>query len=528
MTRAFGGFRSRQLQAGVPITKLATKWTITRAILGLAASAAVASFADSLFRALRLYQPADLYFFDGLPSWAFLGSVLLSLTAAFALVLVFCFAASRAGVPVRTIERVLGVVVIIAAAITLSSRVPPVILYPGMIAGAFACASATRVGGAVRAVLWRACLIIAGALAAVLIYEIAGATFSLRPARARGFIGGAESARITIVLLFDELDQELAFDLRPNRIAIPNLTEFDRSALHATHVSPVAESTIQAIPSLLTGRTFAYAEQVSPARLELHTSRGTKNTLDARDTIFAKIRAMRTNIAVLGWYHPYCRLFATDLAACESFRTLDATSSARVEVYSRQNGATILTPFANPAQYIREQYDVVAKEQYRQIQQGVHTLAGWIADRRLGFIWAHFGCPHPPGMAASRGGHRRPNYFDNLVLVDDIVGRVRSELKRNGRWNDSIVVITGDHGLRRNVWEDRPFWTSEEDYLLRSRRREQVPLIIHLPGQTEHISVSEEMSGLVLHDLILEWTQNRLTQPGALLSWFAGRQLSQR
>jgi hypothetical protein len=507
----------------------ATKWTITAATLGLAAAAAVGSFAHPLVRALRLYQPANLYFYNGFPSWAFLASLVLSVAAAFALVLALCFAASRAGASVQTTEKVLGAVVITVAGITLSSRVPPVILCPAMIASAFVCASAVRLGRAVRAMLWRACLIIAGALAAVLIYEIAGAAFSLGEPQARGFTGSARSGRITIVLLFDELDQELAFDLRPGRIAIPNLADFDQSALHATHVSPVASWTIQAIPSLLTGRTFAYAEQVSPTRLELHAAKGAKTALNARDTIFANIRATGINIAALGWHHPYCRLFATELAACESFRNLDATPSTRVALYFRKNGATILTPFANPAtQHIREQYDVVAEEQYHQVQRGLRTLAGWIADRRLGFIWAHFPCPHPPGMAASSGGHRRLNYFDNLALVDDIVGQVTSELKRNGRWNDSIIAITGDHGLRRSVWEDRPTWTSEEDRLVRLRHRESVPLMIHLPGQTEHISVSEEMSGIVLHDLVLGWTQDRLTQPGALASWFAGQHLSQR
>ena len=510
------------------IENIAAKRTITPAILGLAASVAVASFAHPLIRALRLYQPANLYFYNGLPGWAFLGSLVASVAAAFALVLAVCYAASRVGVSVQRIERVLIVALVAVAAITLRTRVPAVILWPAAIVGAFVCASGIRIGRAVRAVVWRACLIVAGALGAVLIYEIAGAAFSLHEARAAGFIGQTQSARMTIVLLFDELDQELAFDLRPSRIAMPNLAEFDRSALHATHVSPVGEWTIQAIPSLLTGRRFAYAQQVSPARLELHALNGAKTTLDVRDTIFAKIRPMGINAAALGWHHPYCRLFARDLAACESFRNLDATPSTRVAMYFRQNGVTILTPFANPAtQDIQKQYDVVAKEQYGQIQQGLHTLSGWIADRRVRFIWAHFPCPHPPGMAASSDGRRRLNYFDNLAIVDDIVGQVASELKRNGRWNDSIVAITGDHGLRRAVWEDRPTWTPEEDRLVRLRRREQVPLIVHLPGQTEHISVSEDMSGLVLHDLILEWTQDRLTQPDALASWFANRQRSQ-
>ena len=151
-------------------------------------------------------------------------------------------------------------------------------------------------------------------------------------------------------------------------------------------------------------------------------------------------------------------------------------------------------------------------------------LTSWVSDRRLGFFWAHFPLPHPPGMLPSPSRSLQPNYFDNLALVDDAVGMAVAELKRNGRWDDSIVVITSDHGLRREIWQDRPGWTKEEDHLIGIRgKRDYVPVIVHLPRQRQNIVFDQALSAMVLHELILEWSQGRLIQPEALSSWLAAR-----
>jgi hypothetical protein len=514
----------------VPLQKenSVAQWAVTSTTLDAAAAIVVVFFASPISQATKLYRPASLYFQDGLPHWGFLASLTLSLTLAFGVVLVLCSAAARAGVRPRIIERVLAVAVIFGAAFQLASRSTIALMAgaPLALVAAAICVYGARLGEISRAIVWRLGRLIGLGCLALLCYEVADAVFSHpEPGRPR-FITPAQKSHTIMVLLFDELDEELAFRLRPQRITIPNLTEFDRQALHATRVSPIASMTTTAIPSLLTGRQLRRAEPESAQVLELYTGdKTTRRAWDARNTLFAELKASGINSAVLGWHHPYCRVLASEIAACVAYPNVDATDPSRLAFYYGRRGPMLMPPLASlPWVGIAAQLRAVAEEQYSQVRRGLETLVSWISDRRLGFIWAHFPLPHPPGMLAGQARSLQPNYFDNLALVDDTVGIALAELKRNGRWDDSIVVITSDHGLRRDIWQPRPGWTKEEDRQLAIRgKREFVPLIVHLPQQDKHVSFAQPLSAMVLHDLILEWSQGRLIQPDVLISWVATR-----
>jgi hypothetical protein len=504
----------------------AAKWAITPAMLGFAVGIAAVSFAFPIYRVTKMYLPASLYFLAGWPQWEFLGSLVLSLMAALAVVIGLCLAAGFVGGRAETTERALAAALVLETVLVVTTRYAPgpIAGVPLALAGAGVFASGTRLLKIARAVLWRFCLILALGWFGALGYNVAATALSSRAAAAPRFIETPPSDRIIIVLLFDELDEELLFRLRPERVAIPNPEKFDSEALHATRVSSVARMTTVVIPELLTGRVLDRAEPRSPQLLELYGLGGTRTAWDARDTIFAKVRTGGLNSAVLGWHHPYCRVLASVVAACETYPNVDATISSRIAFYYGQKGVTVFPPFVNPVRIgIGRQYEAVAREQYSQFLSGRRRLASWIADRRIGLIWAHLPVPHPPGMVPINAGRGPANYFDNLALVDDTVGAVTKELKRTGRWDHSVVVITGDHGLRPDIWRERPGWTGEEDRLIGLRARESVPLMVHLPGQTEHVSFDEPVSALVLYDLVLEWSQGRLLEPGTLVSELAGR-----
>lgn len=507
--------------------KPVTKGVITQTMFGLMAGLVVVSFVFPIRRVTKLYEPAGLYFIEGMPRWEFLGSVILSLIAALAVVLAVCLAAARAGISKRTIERALAAALIFCTAVIATPYLggSPIAGWGAGIIAAAIVVSGTRLGEVIRTVLSRLSLIGALACMSVLGYEVATAAFSSPQPIASQFLKTEADARAIVVLLFDELDEELAFRLRPEGIALPNIAKFDSEALHATHVSPIADMTTKAIPSILTGRVVERAEPRSRERLDVYGAGETNATaLDAGDTIFAKLKGWGLNSAVLGWHHPYCSLFASEISACETHPNLDATDSSRLAFYYGQKGLTLFAPFTIPANRgIREQYHAVAQEQNRQRKEGLRTLTSWIADRRLDFIWAHVPYPHPPGMVSVSGRAGEANYFDNLALVDETVGTVVAELKRNGRWADSIVVVTSDHGLRRGIWQDRPVWTGEEDRLVKKREHQSVPLIVHLPRQSEHVPFAKPINALLLHDAILEWSQGRLTEPEALTAWLTSR-----
>jgi hypothetical protein len=41
-------------------------------------------------------------------------------------------------------------------------------------------------------------------------------------------------------------------------------------------------------------------------------------------------------------------------------------------------------------------------------------------------------------------------YKNSAYYVDSLVGRIIDDLKRNGRLNNTMVIITGDHGQEFN------------------------------------------------------------------------------
>jgi arylsulfatase A-like enzyme len=50
---------------------------------------------------------------------------------------------------------------------------------------------------------------------------------------------------------------------------------------------------------------------------------------------------------------------------------------------------------------------------------------------------------HQDTLAVRQGS----NYFDNLELVDITLGRIRRALEAGGLWDDTTLIVTGDHPL---------------------------------------------------------------------------------
>jgi len=84
------------------------------------------------------------------------------------------------------------------------------------------------------------------------------------------------------------------------------------------------------------------------------------------------------------------------------------------------------------------------------------------------------------------------NYLTEMHYADEQIGTFISQLKKTGLWDDSIVVVYGDHfGLPepRNGAESDAFRAlTGHDY--NDSDRATVPLIVHLPGQTKGTRVT--------------------------------------
>jgi len=82
-----------------------------------------------------------------------------------------------------------------------------------------------------------------------------------------------------------------------------------------------------------------------------------------------------------------------------------------------------------------------------------------------------------------------PHYAGELENLDENIGRVIDALKKNGQYENTIIVFTGDNGGRVSIWTNQAHPTSNQP--LRAGKTFvfeggiKVPLIIHWPGVTQ-------------------------------------------
>lgn len=113
-------------------------------------------------------------------------------------------------------------------------------------------------------------------------------------------------------------------------------------------------------------------------------------------------------------------------------------------------------------------------------------------------IWENRPCPHNPDytgnplllapwtevegvLSDEECAHVRALYMEKIEMVDEWVGRLLDSIREQGLWDDTLIVLTSDHGQPMGKGEHghgimrkcRP-WPYEELV--------HVPLIVHMPG----------------------------------------------
>ncbi|MGI9073396.1 MAG: sulfatase-like hydrolase/transferase [Bryobacteraceae bacterium] len=313
-------------------------------------------------------------------------------------------------------------------------------------------------------------------------------------------------------MVFDELDYELSLDLRPRSVEMPEFDRLRAESLSASDAHSPASATMVAFPSFFTGRGIKTAVPQGPddLRLNFDSSEGKEQLLwKAQPTVFSYARDHGLNGAIVGWYHPYCRIFNSSLADCFWTPYIDALPSLRNEFILRQTGLLPVIPgWWGTSE--EKQSSFVAGEQQLEYKEMLDHALTMVARRDLNLILLHWLIPHPPGIydrnlnALHTSGS---NYFDNLELVDVVLAEIRRKLENAGLWDDTILIITGDHPLRTSFWSHRPIWTDEEAQLCAKRKNPRVPLLIKLPHQHGSRIYAAPLNTVLIHDLLIRWLQ---------------------
>jgi hypothetical protein len=319
-----------------------------------------------------------------------------------------------------------------------------------------------------------------------------------------------------LFLVFDALDQQWLSDERPPDLLLPEFDALFKTTVHWQNAYPPSNNTGVSLPALITGRDVVRVRRtaVNELMLSYADSKGTV-PWSQEPTLFTRLRGLGRNSALIGWYHPYCRILGDTLARCRWYpyvanpETLKATVPLQIALLVDTIPGASLLGFLNRLGVGRlrgsEDRDWHAA-QYSKIHEQALQAA---LDERFELVFVHYPIPHGPYIYDRTQGTIRldgkSQYIDNLALADRALSELRKGLSAMGLWDRTALLITSDHWLRRGDWRERGNFAP-----VIGKPEHRVPLMVRLPGQTEAIVRPEVLRTHAAHYLALAILEGRL------------------
>ncbi len=311
------------------------------------------------------------------------------------------------------------------------------------------------------------------------------------------------ASRRVVWVIFDETDFDYVFanDGQPR----PGLTNFGRlagSSVFAANANSPASATLYSIPALLTDTPlYGVGVRLSGAgTLLLERRDGRETPFKESTTIFGALRSTGRTASVLGFLHPYCRLFI--LQKCESFPSpaygfggLDAALWANV-------------PYVLSAK-IRE------FSPWEDITENSLRLLPEYLSRNDALTFIHLNVPHLPAGHADKVLHVAASanplteYARNLLLTDRVLGEIMAQLQKDSAHREIVLVVSTDHWLRNRWYRANVSETSR-----------RVPLMVWKVGDSTGVLVSKPVSTIHTAAMILEYLDGTLNTQAEIARWW--------
>jgi hypothetical protein len=305
-------------------------------------------------------------------------------------------------------------------------------------------------------------------------------------------------------IIYDELDQRLAFSNRPKDCPLPELDRVRGESLQATNAFPPEGSTATSLPALITGRYVIDAKPASRSELDItYANTNAPVGWSTQPTVFSRARELGFNTALVGWYHPYSRLFPSSLNFCAWYP---------YEPYQLVRAKTVLGSMINQIwslapvlQQRREHIDFY--------QKSLNKARSVVKDGRYGLVFLHLPGPHYPGIYNPGKGtftltsfSRTRGYFQNLQLTDKTMGILRRDMEQDGLWDRTWVIISADH-----------WWREARDY--DGRLDHRVPFILKAPGKNPPMIYGAFLDTVVTQDLVLAILRKEISTLPDAVAW---------
>ncbi|MCB9849910.1 MAG: sulfatase-like hydrolase/transferase [Phycisphaerales bacterium] len=328
------------------------------------------------------------------------------------------------------------------------------------------------------------------------------------------------------LFVFDEWSYERTFT-EDMATELPNLAELtaDATVYHDAHSS--FHETRLSLPSILfqTDETYTWAG----GEPGFQTADGNSRDARLRSNVFSRMKTLGYHTYMVGFYHPYRRLFGAELDNCF------AAADRRGDNDERLNGNDLLRhlrcaswvfAMALPKpdalawrvhRWCGAQEATPRRDRVSQVHERALAIMRQPAPT---FAVLHYPLPHDPLIFDRDGAHEelgrtlpmdfgpygadgfvrpRPEnqiarYAGNLRYLDTVLGELMATLRAAGNFEDATIILTSDHTWRFDPELDQLY--IERGLPYRSLAFENspaelthVPLVIRHPHQQERVDV---------------------------------------
>lgn len=328
-----------------------------------------------------------------------------------------------------------------------------------------------------------------------------------------------EAARRRVVwVIFDELDFMRTIGARNPILQMPNLDQLLDNSVSTTHAVSPADATAISIPALTAGVPIRGVSTVGPADLRIKHMSGEEISWKDGRTVFSLMHEKNTSISILGFYHPYCDLFPY-AEPCSSLPVF----SFEVWWWGIWQGLRSVPGI----DYLTRQYSWTNAGFNVATRVQIQHLPEYLDDHRSSLTFLHLNVPHLPGnrgggMNLSNTGSSLSGYENNLVLVDDLIGRIVKALDGASSDPPVLLIISSDHWLRTHLYVAN---MSREQAILEigenQKEDHRVPLIMRIFGESgRKIVMDRPVSTVHTAKFIEDYLAGKIKDHSEIAAWW--------
>lgn len=332
-----------------------------------------------------------------------------------------------------------------------------------------------------------------------------------RPALSQSVI--KEEPRL-IWIVFDELQAEGVFVNRDSSLRLPEFDRLEKESITVANAYPPAGETMISIPSLISGQILQNASPFDGNDLVLTNEGGATLNWRKLPSVFSDAKKEGFSTGIAGWYHPYCRVIGQDLDFCDwTPQIVQSWGLNENATFGRAMLANLITaslriPFV--FRFFRKTYEANQEQEHARELANVTDRAEDLLSRKIDLVLLHFPIPHSPWLSDSSPDRNEPNkgkgYLGNVVVADEVLGRLRRTLETEGQWDRSIVLVSSDHW-----WRGAP--------LVNGKRDHRIPFMLKLADQKVGTEYNGTFNTVLTRKLILRLLEGDIRKPSDAVEW---------